>query len=395
MGAPVTKLRIAMCHSHGGGVGDWRSWIPARALQRRGHRVWFEDSRDQAIPATEDEIWPWLEDKMRWADIIHCGYTPVLTISKWMATVRNTALLGLHKSLPVVTDCDDAIFDVPVYNLAFEGYGAGGEYKRAALFHLKTSDAVSVSTPRLVELYKPFNRDVTLLPNCINPPDWEHPRDPARADSKDVRIVFAGNLGRKGDIDSIQDALEIVMRARPQVRLFFMGMMPDWAMQWCPDKTDPAANRAFFIQAAHPTLYRRIMCWIGFDIAIAPVLCNDFNAAKSNIKVLETPFYGAASVCTDWQTYADVPAESTLKCDTTYEWKESLLALIDDPSLRAKKVAACRAWALDTLCIDSNIHLWEDFYERALARPVIGDDGSGMIAGREALQTEGAKILRV
>ena len=157
-----------------------------------------------------------------------------------------------------------------------------------------------------------------------------------------------------------------------------MGMMPDWASQWLLSPTDPLANRVFFMQGAELKVYRDTISYVAPDIMLAPAVTNEFNASKSSIKVIDAALIGAATVCSDWETYAEVPGEATLKCDTTYEWTESLLALIDDPTLRAKKVATCLQWVLDCKSIDTNIHLWENVYEEALARPVISNDGAGI-----------------
>jgi hypothetical protein len=314
------------------------------------------------------------------ADIIHTGFTTHIPFVQLLAATRNYAKLALGKDLPIIVDCDDDLLHVPSYNTSFNAYTGSAESRRVALFSLRLGDGVSVSTSPLVPLYDDFNYHISHLPNCVDPADWESGIvDPRRASSSDVRIVFAGGIGRKADLDSIRPALESVMRQRPAVRLFFMAMMPDWvAEQWALDPVNPAANRAFFISPTDITTYRRVMTWIGPDICIAPVVSNEFNAAKSSIKVLESPFYGAASVCSDFETYAEVPAEATMKAETTYEWTESLLALVDDPELRKKKVATCKQWALDCKHIDQHVSKWVDCYEAARARQVIDSDGNGM-----------------
>jgi hypothetical protein len=367
-------VKILMLHTQGSGIGSYRHWSPAGALRRRGHEVWTKPE------GGIEDLGGFLSEKMAWADVVHTGFSVDADYLRNLATARNYALLGLGRSVPLIVDCDDDLLHVPAYNVGFRGYIGTPETKAVALLGFRLADAMTVTMPWLARVYAPYNDHITVLPNLVHAPDWAGlPVDPQRAQSEDVRIVFAGGIGRSADLDMIREPLERIMRTRPQVRLFFMAMMPDWAAeQWARDPSNPRANRAFFIGATDILTYRRTMCWLGADIALAPVLPNDFNRGKSAIKVLESAMYGAAAVCSDWETYADVPSEAVLKASTEYEWTESLLALVDDPTLRARKVAACRAFVLATCNIDTGIPAWENCYAEAMARPVVDDAGTGI-----------------
>jgi glycosyltransferase involved in cell wall biosynthesis len=380
------KLKILYLHKQGGGVGDYRCWTPARALERRGHEVWYCDDRNDAL--AERDPMTFLAEKAAWADVVVSGQTTEVEHVALLAMMRNFAAKQLGKSLPIICDADDDVLHVPPYNTSFKGYTAGGSFRKASLWHFRNSDALSVTTAALASVYAPYNKKIAILPNCVEPETWDElPVDPDRAKSGDIRICFAGGIGRLEDINQIRDALEIVMRQRPQVRLYWMAMIPDWAVeQWMPSTSDPSQNRAFFIMPANVPLYKRAMKWLAPDIFLAPVVTNAFNAAKSNLKAMEAAMMGAACVATDWATYADVPDSAILWASTTYEWKESLLALIDDAALRAKKVAAAREWVLAERSIDAKIHLWEDFYEEVTGLPVIDDDGNGMADAIEVME---------
>lgn len=368
-------MRIAHLNMQGWGVGDYRHWVPARALRRAGHEVW--DTPDEGASVNVDNLDELCFKLASDYDLIHMGFTTNLKMVEAVAAMRHYASTVLNKNLPILADVDDDLLHVPDYNLGFKAYQAG-EVKRTALFHFRISDGLSVTTSWLKVLYEPTNDHISILPNCFDPSDWPSPVKPVH---DDVRIVFAGGLGRKNDLDEIRGALESVMRQRANVRLFFMGMMPDWAQEnWAADAADPHANRAFWIDPAAIKTYRRIMNhpYTAFDIALAPVVPNDFNRGKSDIKVLEAGLYGAAAVCSDWPTYMDVPKGCALKCSTETEWTESILALVDDVELRRKIAERCRTWALDTRTIDGNIHKWVAFYEDALSRPVIDAAGVGI-----------------
>lgn len=388
MPTPITDrpLRILFLHKQGGGVGDYRIWTPARALRRRGHDVWFCTDRNDAL--AERDWQTFLAEKAAWADLVVAGQTTDVEAVAQLAMMRNYAAKALGKSLPVICDADDDVLHVPPYNTSFKGYTPGGIYRKAALWHFRNSDALTVTTSALAKAYAPYNRHIAILPNCVEPETWDSlPVDPRRASSGDIRICFAGGIGRLEDLNVVRDALEIVMRQRPQVRLYFMAMIPDWAAeQWMPSATDPSANRAFFIMPSDVNLYKRVMRWIAPDIFLAPVVENAFNRSKSAIKFYEGAMMSAAVVASDWETYAEVPDAAILRASTTYEWKESLLALVDDADLRARKVAAAREWVLAERSIDSKIALWEAFYREVTGLPVIDDDGNNMADAIEVME---------
>lgn len=387
-------MKISHLHAQSWGVGDYRHWIPARALRRAGHTVWDEPYTDNAFARDggDGTLDRFLIERATASDLIHVGWCANTTLLEKLSAIREYARQVLQKPLPILTDIDDDVLNVPDYNTGFKAYAAG-DAKRVVLLHARISDGLSVTVPRLADLYSPYNDHIDILPNCFDPTDWANlPTDPTRATDRAVRVIFAGGIGRKADLDTIREPLTQLMATRPQVQLLFMGMMPDWAAEWAPSPTDPTLNRAFFIGATDVRRYRRLMCWLRPDITLAPVVQNDFNRGKSDIKVLESGLYGAASICTRWETYKQVPEEATIKCDTPADWFAGLTALVDDTSLRRILTQQCRKWAYDTRTIDGNIGKWERFYEDVLSRPTIGADGKGIkqsqliIPGVETLQ---------
>lgn len=364
-----------MFNTQSAGVGEYRQWMPGKALTKAGVNTWMNEGSDLAV-ALED-LDSFLLEKSTWADVFHVGLVASSNVMLKFASARVYAQKVLNRNIPIIIDCDDDFLHVPTYNVAFKHYGASKEALRLAGLALNVADCVTVTKPILASLYDSYNYNFSVLPNCIDPESWNNPTGSNK--TTDVRIVFAGGIGRKNDLDEIRPALESVMRQRPNVRLFFMAIMPDWVQeQWCTDATDPTKNRAFFINSTNHKTYKQIMQWMDFDICLAPVVKNDFNRSKSNIKVLESGLYGAAAVCTDWDTYNDVPGEVVLKAETTYEWTESLLALIDDKTLRQRKASLCKQWALDSFNIHSNVDKWIKCYNESLSRPVIDDEGNGI-----------------
>jgi glycosyltransferase involved in cell wall biosynthesis len=81
--------------------------------------------------------------------------------------------------------------------------------------------------------------------------------------------------------------------------------------------------------------YPKLLASCGFDIGIAPLETNRFNAGKSNLKYLELAVLGIPGVFTDFDPYKSVKQGKTgYKALKTDEWIDCLSKLIESPDLR-------------------------------------------------------------
>ncbi|KKK96015.1 hypothetical protein LCGC14_2667030, partial [marine sediment metagenome] len=231
---------------------------------------------------------------------------------------------------------------------------------------LLTSDACTTTTKHMVDVYKDKCKSLTVLPNCIDPEDWMgHMVDPMRKDDKSIRIIFAGGAGHYGDLLECQTAVTRIMDEYPNVRMFFMGCFPDWAVKWSKDARDPSNNRAFSVHWADFTLWRRILMWGGFDIALAPLVNNQFNLCKSNLKYLDYGMAGIPGVYSNISTYnADVVHENTgMLANTPDEWYNHLKALVTSSTLRHDISRRAHDMVMASYNIQDRIGLWEQAYD--------------------------------
>lgn len=354
-------------------VGDYRTYMPSRALTRHGVDVTWYDECDvhftgcsKQSPSNLD----WLTRIAPEYDLIHVTYPH--SISELEAYVCAREAGDLH----LVFDCDDDVYHVPTYNTAYGYYHVSGPALKAARISFHVGDAVSVTTKELHSVLHEDTKRCVILPNCIEPSTWEHPVDPNRDADKSVRILFSNSMGHYGDLCELKDALCHLMdkydgtNNKPLLRPLFFGFIPDWAQHWAADRYDPHANRAFVIPYSAVPTYRQVLRWLRPDIIAAPLQKNTFNESKSHIKIYDAAMSGAAFICTDWPTYGCVPPETCIKVDNTFaQWQWGLEQLIEDASLRNQKNALLKQYVLDEWIIDSHIHKWVEFYESVLATP--------------------------
>ena len=378
-------MRVLMIHTQGGGVGYYRQFMPAAALQRAGHEVTclggdldFK-SFFLALQDYPGGVGQWMMDKGWDHDVVHMGYSTVLDqVSTVNGALRNYAKVEHGKHLPIAVDVDDDPHSVPSYNTSFRAFTRAADEKKTLLIQTRTADAVSVTRQEIATAMAKDGKSFTVLPNYTHPPDWQDfPIDPQRGDDKSIRVMYAGGTGHYGDLATIQEEVELLMRkydgkeGKPMMRLFWLGCTPDWALKWMEDKSDPLANRSFYLQPGPLDTYHRLIRWVSPDIMLAPVEHNTFNESKSDIKAYDAVCGKAAFVCSDWTTYNQIPNEVAFKHSTGTQFKETLEALILDPPLRQKKAKELEEWVLTERCIDTHISKWIDFYTNLRESPIV------------------------
>jgi len=179
------------------------------------------------------------------------------------------------------------------------------DHRQAMAFLLSQADALWVTTERLRERYRSRNANITVLPNCLDErllsrptqePSWE-------AGARQV-IGFMGTPTHDADLRMVLPALrEICDRYRDSVVLEIIGGFAD------SETTRDLAGLPVRYRTTLPTdhEYPYFMMWYTrsahWDIGLAPLVDSDFNACKSDIKLLDYAAVGAASVCSRVPAY--------------------------------------------------------------------------------------------
>lgn len=347
-------MRPLIISPQSGGVAYYRAHMAAAEMRNKGLDP-FVITRLDELDAPIDQ---WLLANVKDFDVIHMGYATDLSMVELVIAARNYA------KIPLIVDIDDDINNVPKYNTAFRAYHGGSRERKVAQFLLKVADMVTVSTEALQRALVGQTAPTVVLPNCVNKYDWAYAEGP---EDSATSIMFAGNIGRYGDLLEVQGAVETVMAKYPQIRLYFLGCLPDWAEKWMESRNDPHANRVFAIRACNNDLYRPILRYLNPDILIAPVQENTFNKSKSHIKAYDAAMVKADFVCSDYETYDEIPKDCALKISGEYEWREALEHTIEHPQRRIARARRLYSWALAEWSITKHINKWLESYEKAIS----------------------------
>lgn len=233
---------------------------------------------------------------------------------------------------------------------------------------IRMADLVTTTTKTLKEEYEKINPNVIILPNCIDPMDWD---TPLRNEGDKVRIGIVGSAALEYDYLHIKDIIkELGDRDDVELVLFGLGDLEH-------RKNNPAVTKTFKDEYAFwdsikmtqfPWVrrwqYNRILNETRLDIMLIPRRDNYFNRCKSNIKFLEASMCEIPVIA---QSFSDGPYEEitpdmgVLIKDNT-KWREEIERLIKDKDLRRSMGKKAREYTLANYNIEDKAHLWEDAY---------------------------------
>jgi len=360
----TSKPRILFANRQSSSVGYYRSWLPARALEKLGYPVTaFPDSNYKR--SMKPNVERWMQQNM--------GKFDVVVVDRCTDANELGLFSGFRhhsEGTRMIVDFDDDFHDVPWWNAAEGTYQPGQDARRQGDNHLRLAELTTVSTDVLAERYAERAHEVVVCPNFIDPSDWERrAKNPARRKDKHLRILYGGAQGHYGDLEEARKGIEALLD-RPPVPLRFIsfGAVPAWVHE----KGEEYPGRVVNLPFTHIMDYPDTIGWGGFDVAIAPLADHPFNTAKSNIKWLEAAIQGIPFVCSDVGPYASIPDGCAIRiANTPIQWAEALRQVTKDRDLRKALAERAKAEVLEHWTLDKLGAKWEIAIEQALARPRI------------------------
>jgi glycosyltransferase involved in cell wall biosynthesis len=248
----------------------------------------------------------------------------------------------------IIIDLDDNLWQIPVGNPAMGTANHHAKRIMALTESVKCADWVTVSTDPLKNALLPLNEKVTVLPNYIDPIEWDF----KRKKHKKVRIGWVWSPTHIPDMFVVWDALRTIS-LREDVEIVIFGTEIDVF------KDIKTTN----IKGVPYWDYPRTFMEEGIDISIAPLEDNDFNKSKSNIKWLESTMAGAAFIGSDVYPYSTSVKDGKTGyiAKNESQWIKKMTNLIENPEKRAEMVKNARKEILEQRPRD--IKKWEDFYK--------------------------------
>jgi glycosyltransferase involved in cell wall biosynthesis len=236
---------------------------------------------------------------------------------------------------------------------------------------IKMCDLVTTSTEFLAKEYRELNHNVAVLPNCVDPEDWD---EPLRNETDKVRIGIVGSAAIEYDYLHIKDEIrKLSERDDVEIVMFGLGNMSHRAK-------NPLVTKVFkdeydfwdSIKFKHfpwvkVEFYPDTLNEMRLDMMLIPRKDNYFNRCKSNVKFLEASMCEIPVIA---QSFEDGPYEEIdsgvngILIKDNKDWENAIESLINDKELRRKLGKNAKEYTLKHYDINNNAHKWVNAYQK-------------------------------
>lgn len=337
------KRKILAIYSHHNAVEEYRTFRP---LSRVKHKVTFVDY----VLKKRRKVGDIAETLYKKGDIWFIKYVPDNEVSALLLSCRQI-LRERGKKVKLVVDLDDNVFEIPYGNIAMFFWKESKIIKMASL--VKYADLVICSTNPLKDyVVKNLNEKAVVLKNCLDLNQWEE----NHKENDKVKIGWVYSKTHIPDIKECKKAIEEIKKEYgDKISIELFG----------GDKTvfdcEVVVHEPIEFRQYHYKLMR-----LNWDISIAPLVDNDFNRGKSNIKWLESTMAGSAFIGSRVAPYINAIKNGTTGylCKSKAQWKKALRILINNKEKREEVRGNAYHEVIDNYNIDKEVDKYNKVFEK-------------------------------
>jgi O-antigen biosynthesis protein len=233
---------------------------------------------------------------------------------------------------PVILDMDDDYINVDDLHPDRSVFRPGTEQTIVHELLFQSVTAMIVASEPLVEIYKPFCKNIHVLKNYNDITEWKYPVK-KRKDGR-VCIGWCGSSTHESDFLEYYGVMkELWRRYGNKIVFSFHGFAP-------VDIEEEFPREAYEITTGTPTMlsYIKALAEWGYDIGVAPLKHSKFNDGKGHGKWMEYGSYKIPMVGEKYGPYLREckDGEDALLCSGVDEWVGALTRLIEDEEERKR-----------------------------------------------------------
>jgi glycosyltransferase involved in cell wall biosynthesis len=274
-----------------------------------------------------------------------------------------------------IYEIDDNLHAVPENNPAYHTYNQNRPESGRILEWMKECDFLTVSREPLGAFYKNITgKDYFTLENCI---DFELYKKPVfKKDNKQIRIGWVGSSTHYDDLKVAAYGIsQIVEEYGDRVKFVMMGwdgimrrQNKDGDLLTMGDSLDGIPREFHKFVDIHD--YPNRLHGLNLDIAIAPLVDNEFNRGKSNIKWMEYSACGVPVIVSKVSAYTDyvVPGETALIAKREGDWYKKVKFMIENEEKRIEIAEKAYNEVRNKFSFSTNIDQWANLYRKLLTK---------------------------
>lgn len=282
----------------------------------------------------------------------------------------------------LVMDEDDDVFHVSPFSAHYEEMGLEEmkivhngkvvhEWKDGENMNLKENqiridgikravaavDMITTTTEHLANIYREFNPNVKVLPNCVNLNEWNQ-RSFMRRNPQEIRICWQGGNSHWEDLYLVRDSLKEIANKYPNVKILMVGYMP------VSMEKDFRPGQIEFHPWVETPAHSYRMSSLDIDIAIIPLKDTIFNRSKSTIKWIEFASLGIPSITSYVAPYDYIQDVDKVEKGIFVEnndvqgWIKGLELLINNVPMRRSLGENARQFVVNNYDINTQYHQW-------------------------------------
>jgi glycosyltransferase involved in cell wall biosynthesis len=256
----------------------------------------------------------------------------------------------------VIVDVDDDFHRIPKYNPARLDRAENPTINRKNLVELlKLADWATFSTQALHDFYSRWCEG-TIIPNYLHWPMWEQLAPVYdRREWRKFRVGYMGNVDyHEADLKVIAPSFAKWIAKQRNVEVVAAGDPRIHDILGVPEEQRVSTSLAWFRMLDLPYI---TSC---FDLGLVPLVRNDFNEGKSNLKGLEYAACGIpclASPTAEYQRWVE-EGENGYLCKHPKDFIERLEALSGDLAHVQEMGRVAHGMAREA-SLDKQVHQWE------------------------------------
>ena len=218
------------------------------------------------------------------------------------------------------------------------------------------ADGFICSTCELAKHYKEFGKPCYVFRNYLdfNDSRW----DVEKFETDRVIVGYMGYESHAKDLEVLKDVIPVVLNKYDNVDFQFLGYIPEYIKQNHRVRLIPTDNDI----SVYPVHLAQ------FDIGLIPLIDNEFNLCKSDLKFLEYGRIKAAPVVCQSKVYSQVTNKVNglvVRQHKAADWIKAISTLVEDKAYRQQIGRGAYNYC-STRDIQTNIHKYIEILGKAV-----------------------------